>query len=154
MTAVGANELIKFSTGLGRFRFGGDEEGAVAEKERVKFAAKLEARPVFPRRTCRTSSGERDALWLCWDDFSVLLRDDLMGGVSPQEYDAEFGSLPQAPPLEDPNEPYKPTGVCAVLGVEPVELYGIFSRPLKAAASEGKYSKEKPGVFIDSGVSG
>jgi hypothetical protein len=76
-----------FSTGLGRFRFGGGfggEEEEVIVKGR-KLAAKLEARPEFARRTTRGFSGDVDRLCACWSSFSELARFDLSGGVSPQE---------------------------------------------------------------------
>ena len=50
---------------------------------------------------------------------------DLNGGVSPHEYEAEFGSLPHAP-FDEPIDPYTPDGVCANFGVEVAESIGVF----------------------------
>ena len=96
------------STGLGRFRlgggFGGDDE-TVVENGREKLAAKVEASPELVRRKWRGFSGDVDKL--CVARCSELARFDLNGGVSPHEYEADAGSLPQGP-LDDPSEPYNP----------------------------------------------
>jgi hypothetical protein len=86
--ALGFSELSIFSTGLGRFRFGGGfggEEEEVIVNGREKLAAKLEANPELARRTVRGCSGDVDKLCTCWSSFSELARFDLSGGVSPQE---------------------------------------------------------------------
>jgi hypothetical protein len=104
--ALGARELSMFSTGLGRFRLDtalGGEEDAIA-KGREKLAAKLDASPEFARRKLRALSGEVERLWDCLSRFSELPRPEISGGVSPQEYEAEAGSLPHAP-FDEPTEP-------------------------------------------------
>ncbi len=63
--ALGARELMRFSTGLGRLRlggFGGDEE--VIENGLEKLA-KLDAMPEFERRKLRRLSGDVDRLCEC-----------------------------------------------------------------------------------------
>jgi len=116
-----------FSTGLGRFLFGGgfggDEEEATV-KGREKLAAKLEAKLEFARRKLRGFSGDVDKLCACWFSCSELARFDLRGGVSPHEYEADAGSLPQGP-FDDPKDPYRPEGVCVNLGVDTTELIGV-----------------------------
>ena len=117
-----------FSTGLGLLRLGGGfggEDDEVMENGRLKLAAKLEARPELARRKLRGLSGDVDRLWVCRSRCSELPRFDTKGGVSPQEYDADAGSLPQGP-FDDPTDPYKPDGVCASFGVETTELIGVF----------------------------
>ena len=73
--ASGPSELSMFSTGLGRFLFGGgfggDEEEATV-KGREKLAAKLEAKLEFARRKLRGFSGDVDKLCACWFSCSEL----------------------------------------------------------------------------------
>ena len=99
------------STGLGRFRLsgglGGDDE-AVLENGREKLAAKVDASPELVRRKLRGFSGDVDKL--CDVSCSELARSDLNGGVSPQEYEADAGSLPKGP-YDEPSEPYNADGI-------------------------------------------
>jgi hypothetical protein len=124
--ALGFSELSMFSTGLGRFRFGGgfggDSEEEVMLNGREK-AAKLEAKPELARRTVREFSGDVDKLCEYWSSLSELARFDLNGGVSPHEYEAEAGSLLQGP--FEPKDPYRPDGVCANFGVDTTEFIGV-----------------------------
>ena len=110
--ALGASELSIFSTGLGLFRLegglGGEEDAN--EKGREKLAAKLEARPELARRKLLGLSGEVDKLWVWLSNCSELALVEMSGGVSPQEYEVEAGSLPQAP-FDEPTDPYNPDGV-------------------------------------------
>ena len=64
---LGANEFSIFSTGLGRFRFGGGFGGddEAVENGREKLAAKLEASPELARRKLRGFSGDVDRLCAC-----------------------------------------------------------------------------------------
>jgi hypothetical protein len=124
--ALGFSELSIFSTGLGRFRFDGGLGGDSEEEAMVngrENAAKLEAKPELARRTVRGFSGDVDKLCECWSSLSKLVRFDLSGGVSPQEYEAEAGSLLQGP--FEPKDPYRPEGVCANFGVDTTEFIGV-----------------------------
>jgi hypothetical protein len=137
---LGAKEFSIFSTGLGRLRLGGGfggEDSEVVEKGLEKLAAKLEASPELARRKLRAFSGEVERPCPCWLSCSELPRFDRSGGVSPHEYDADAGSLPQTP-LEDPTDPYRPDGVWDSFGVETTELMGVLWYILHAAASVGK----------------
>ena len=74
--------------------------------------------------------------------------------MSPHEYEADAGSLPQRPPFDDPTDPKRPFGVGQIFGVVTTEpVYDLWYM-LQACASDGKYSRENAGVFIDNGVCG
>ena len=108
----------------GRKKEGGnDSEEEVMVNGREKLAAKLEAKPELARRTVRGFSGDVDKLCECWSNLSELARFDLSGGVSPQEYEADAGSLLQGP--FEPKDPYRPEGVCANFGVDTTEFIGV-----------------------------